>query len=50
MTFEKAEAKLQLAELISTLADAKIELSEVQELIGEKDKIILELKESFSLK
>ena len=47
---EKAEFKLQLAELISALADAKIELTEVQDLLIEKDNKIAELQGAFELK
>ena len=36
-SLEKAEMKLKLAELISALADAKIEISEIQELILQKE-------------
>jgi hypothetical protein len=38
--FEKAEIKLQLAELISSLADAKMQIAEIQEqlIINEKEK------------
>lgn len=34
-TFDKAEVKLQLAELISSLADAKMQMAEIQELLIE---------------
>lgn len=44
ITFDKAETKLKLADLISTLAEAKIEISNIQELIIEKDKTISSLK------
>lgn len=43
VSLEKAEIKLQLAELISALADAKMELAEVQDLLREKDQTIKEL-------
>lgn len=36
-TFDKAEVKLQLAELISSLADAKMQMAEVQELLLESN-------------
>ncbi|MEA1917294.1 MAG: hypothetical protein U9N42_07165 [Campylobacterota bacterium] len=36
-TFDKAEVKLQLAELISSLADAKMQIAEVQELLIESN-------------
>lgn len=49
-SLEKAEVKLQFAELIGALADVKIELVEVQEIIAEKDARIIELKESLEIK
>jgi uncharacterized Zn finger protein (UPF0148 family) len=48
--FEKAEIKLQLAELISSLADAKMQIAEVQEELITSDKERNELKEKLSLK
>ena len=36
-TLDKAEVKLQLAELISSLADAKMQMAEVQELLLESN-------------
>lgn len=36
-SLEKAEVKLQIAELISSLADIKIELADVQGILIEKD-------------
>ena len=44
-SLEKAETKLKLADLISALADAKIETAEIQSLISEKDE---EIKNSLS--
>lgn len=49
LTIEKAEIKLQLAELISSLADARIETAEIQSLIIEKDKKIDDLIEKLQL-
>ncbi len=49
-SLEQAEVKLQLADLISALADAKIETAEVQNLILQKDETIKELQESFQIK
>lgn len=49
-SLEKAELKLRLAELISSLADAKMEMSSVQDTIAERDKRIAELEEAFKLK
>lgn len=43
-SLEEAEVKLKMAELISTLADIKIELSEVQVSQRAKDEKILELE------
>jgi hypothetical protein len=37
VSLEKAETKLKLAELISALADAKIEVMEVQQALLDKD-------------
>ncbi|MGC8492563.1 MAG: hypothetical protein ACP5SH_12585, partial [Syntrophobacteraceae bacterium] len=45
-SLEQAEVKLKLAELISALADAKIEIANVQETLLKKDQLIAELKES----
>lgn len=44
VTFEQAGSKLKLAELISALADAKIQVSEIQQLLIDKDE---ELKAAF---
>ena len=49
-SFEKAEAKLKLAELISALADVKMELADVQSLIIEKNETINKLQSELSLK
>ena len=46
----KAEMKLKLAELVSSLADAKLEVVKIQELLLEKDRLIRDLKEAQSLK
>jgi hypothetical protein len=43
-SLEEAEIKLKFAELISALADVKIEIAEVQEMIVVKDNEIKELK------
>ena len=43
-SLEKAEVKLQVAELISSLADIKMELANVQTILIEKDQNIAELK------
>jgi len=44
-SLEKAEIKLQIADLIGSLADAKIEISNIQAMLAEKDKEIERLKE-----
>lgn len=44
LSLEKAEVKLKLAELVSALADAKLEAAQVQELLLEKDRRIKELE------
>jgi hypothetical protein len=46
LSLEKAEMKLKLADLISALADARIETAEIQSLIAEKDEKIKQLKET----
>ncbi len=40
LSLEKAEMKLKLADLISALADARIETAEIQSVIAEKDERI----------
>jgi hypothetical protein len=50
LSFEKAEQKLKLADLISALADAMIEAAEIQELISSKNKRIKELEEAVETK
>jgi len=37
-SFDKAEVKLQLAELIGSLAEAKIQIAEIQEALLERDR------------
>lgn len=49
-TLEQAEIKLQIAELISALADAKIEMAGVQSEILEKDKTISGLQDLLDAK
>ncbi len=49
LSLEKAELKLKFAELISSLADAKIEMSEAQELVLEKDRSIRKLQEALNV-
>lgn len=50
LSIERAELKLRLAEMIGALADAKIEVTDVQQLLGEKDREISELQEAFQSK
>ena len=47
---ENAELKLNLAELINSLADASIEIVDVQEFLSEKEKKIIELQDAFKNK
>lgn len=49
-SLEKAESKMRLAELISALADAKIEVTEIQQVLLDKDAEIRGLKEKLKLK
>lgn len=54
LTIEKAEAKLKLAELVEALANAKLEASEIQLSLHEKDgqikKLTAELQKRKSMK
>jgi hypothetical protein len=49
-TLEKAEIKLKIADLIGNLADARIEMASIQELLLEKDTLIKELNDKLNLK
>jgi ribosomal protein L37AE/L43A len=49
-SLERAESKLKLAELMSALADAKLEVVEIQQLVSEKDARIRSLEEQVALK
>ena len=49
-SLEKAERDLQLAELISSLADAKVEISNIQQQLLEKDQLIRDLNEQITVK
>ena len=49
-SFDKAEVKLQLAELIVSLADAKMQIAEIQEALIESDKDKKELVNKLNLK
>ena len=50
VTLEKAELKLKFAELVGALADAKLEIANIQNLILEKDDLIKQLNEKLELK
>ena len=50
VTLEKAESKLKLAELISSLADAKIEITEIQQVLLEKDKEVRALNTQLEMR
>ena len=50
LSIERAELKLKLAEMISALADAKIEVTDVQELLRDKERELSELKAAFESK
>lgn len=50
ISIEKAELKLQMAELINAIADAKVSVAEIQEVVAKKDKEIGQLKESLQMK
>jgi len=49
-SLEQAEIKLKLAELVSALADAKIEIAQIQEVLLEKDGRIKDLQESLDVR
>ena len=49
-SLDKAEVKLQLADLIGSLADAKMQIAEIQEALIESDKEKKELETKFSQK
>jgi hypothetical protein len=49
-SLERAELKLKLAELVGALADAKLEMASIQELVSERDERIKELEEAFESK
>ncbi len=48
-SLEEAEIKLKIAELINALADAKIEIAEIQTILLEKDNLISELRKQLEL-
>jgi ribosomal protein L37AE/L43A len=50
LSIEKAETKLQLAELISTLADAKMQIVETRDLLQKKEQECKKLQEKLNLK
>lgn len=49
-SLEQAEVKLQLADLISALADAKIEIANIREVVSEKETQIKQLNQKLELK
>ncbi|HWN08256.1 MAG TPA: hypothetical protein VNO50_03135 [Pyrinomonadaceae bacterium] len=49
-SLERAETKLQLAELTSALADAKLEVNDIQQLLTDKDVLIRSLQEQLALR
>jgi len=49
-SLDKAEVKLKLAELVSALADAKVEIAQVQKVLLEKDKQIRDLTATLSIR
>lgn len=48
-SLEQAEIKLQLADLISALADAKIEISNFREVVSEKEAELTELRKKLEI-
>ena len=50
MSLEKAETKLKLAELVSALADAKLEAAEIQQAILDRDETIRQLTATAKLR
>lgn len=49
LSLEKAELKLKLAELIGALADAKIQVADIKEIMLEKDTTINDLKQQMDV-
>jgi hypothetical protein len=49
-SLERADLKLRLADLVSALAEAKIDLTELHEILVAKDARIAELEEAFESK
>jgi|ERR1041385_8930219 hypothetical protein len=49
-SIEKAELKLRVAELLTSLADAKVELAGVQDVLATKDGRIAELEDALESK
>jgi hypothetical protein len=50
LSLEKAETKLKMAELISALANAKVQAAEIQDLLQEKDERIKNLEKTLKTK
>ena len=49
LSLEKAETKLKLAELISALADTKIQVADIRELLLQKDEEIRRMQDELKL-
>lgn len=49
-SLEKAEMKLKVADLVNALAEAKLELAQVQDVMVQKDHQIAELRQAFESK
>ncbi len=50
VSLERAETKLKLADLVSALADARLEAAEIQQLILDRDETIRRLESAAQLK
>jgi 2C-methyl-D-erythritol 2,4-cyclodiphosphate synthase len=50
VSFEKAETKLKLAELISALADAKMQFAEIRQVLIDKDAELRAVKGQLDVK
>jgi hypothetical protein len=50
ISLEKAETKLKLAELVSALADAKLEAADIQQILFEKQSLIQRLEQQASIR
>jgi hypothetical protein len=50
ISLDKAETKLKLADLMDSLADARIKAAEIQEVVRTKDQRIAELESALAIK